>query len=440
MRTRSMPALLGTIALVGATYGVRAMTEDEPIPAEPITVGSEPQPRPDFLPEITRLISLFEDRIAVRDDPLDYRVLGRHYLELGAATSDPDAYRDAAMTLSRSLELAPGQPDALVDLSVARMGIHDFAGALESIAGALSARPGDLRAQLILGDVLFALGRYGEAATQFDIVDAGTDADPGVLIRKAELAWHTGDNDGAIALSGDAVEAAIAAQVDRRSLAFYKTEHGHHLANNGRIEEAIHALEDAVATDLSWAAPRAELARAYHLHGLDESALENIVIALDMKPDIGWQTLLVDILVVQGDDAAAASAQDTLARLVEDAKREGAVYARPVALYLAEYGDAVTAVTIAKTEVETRADVYGRDLLAWALHQAGRTTEAWPVIEQALATGTLDPTILYHAGVIAEAAGNLAQGREYLSRALEINPYFDPIDAEDARTRLQAPA
>ena len=53
-----------------------------------------------------------------------------------------------------------------------------------------------------------------------------------------------------------------------------------------------------------------------------------------------------------------------------------------------------------RRELETRHDVYGYDLLAWALHKEGRHAAARAAMTQALALGTDDPLLLRHAAAI----------------------------------------
>jgi tetratricopeptide (TPR) repeat protein len=57
----------------------------------------------------------------------------------------------------------------------------------------------------------------------------------------------------------------------------------------------------------------------------------------------------------------------------------------------------------ARDEYATRKDIYGCDVLAWALHRAGRDAEAEPIMKQALQLGTSDPMLRAHAEAIARA-------------------------------------
>lgn len=51
----------------------------------------------------------------------------------------------------------------------------------------------------------------------------------------------------------------------------------------------------------------------------------------------------------------------------------------------------------AMAELSTRADVYGYDLVAWALHREGRHADARAMMRKALALGTIDPQLQAHA-------------------------------------------
>jgi len=74
---------------------------------------------------------------------------------------------------------------------------------------------------------------------------------------------------------------------------------------------------------------------------------------------------------------------------------------RAWSLFLLDHGRRVPEVLAhVREELETRRDVYGYDLLAWALHKAGRDGEARAAMDAALAQGTKDPLLLRHAAEI----------------------------------------
>ena len=92
----------------------------------------------------------------------------------------------------------------------------------------------------------------------------------------------------------------------------------------------------------------------------------------------------------------------------------------------------------ARAELETRHDIYGYDLFAWALYKQGRTLEARRAMSTALAQGTQDALLFYHAGLIERAGGNLPAARDYLRRALAVSPVFDASAPAIARAVIDS--
>jgi tetratricopeptide (TPR) repeat protein len=112
-------------------------------------------------------------------------------------------------------------------------------------------------------------------------------------------------------------------------------------------------------------------------------------------------------------------------------------YHRAWSLFLLDHGRRIPEVLAsARTEIVGRRDVYGYDLLAWALYRAGRPADARAAMMRALAQGTQDAMLLYHAGMIDRAAGDPAAARDHLRRALRIAPSFDPFAPALARAVL----
>jgi tetratricopeptide (TPR) repeat protein len=72
------------------------------------------------------------------------------------------------------------------------------------------------------------------------------------------------------------------------------------------------------------------------------------------------------------------------------------------------------------------------DALAWALHRSGRSDEAVGYARQALRLGTRDNTLLFHAAMIEQTAGDPARARDLLQQVLDTNPHFSLVYAEQA--------
>ena len=105
------------------------------------------------------------------------------------------------------------------------------------------------------------------------------------------------------------------------------------------------------------------------------------------------------------------------------------VIGRQLDLFELDHGGATPAV-LADTEaaLAVRPDPAGYDIVAWALHRLGRDDEAAVESDLARASGIIDARILYHAGAIAIARGDVAGGRALVQRALDLGPALDPLD------------
>ncbi len=112
---------------------------------------------------------------------------------------------------------------------------------------------------------------------------------------------------------------------------------------------------------------------------------------------------------------------------------------REWSLFLLDHGGDVPAVVErARGELAERRDVYGFDLMAWALHRAGRHAEARAPMREALRLGTRDPLLFFHAGMIERAAGDDMAARTHLREALALNDRFHPRHARTARAVLDS--
>ncbi len=89
-----------------------------------------------------------------------------------------------------------------------------------------------------------------------------------------------------------------------------------------------------------------------------------------------------------------------------------------------------------RQDLRTARDIAAFDTLAWAAYKAGLIEEATAAIGQALRLDTQDARLYYHAGKIFQKAGETESGKEYLQRAVEINPHFDLRESPTLRRAL----
>jgi tetratricopeptide (TPR) repeat protein len=109
-----------------------------------------------------------------------------------------------------------------------------------------------------------------------------------------------------------------------------------------------------------------------------------------------------------------------------------------IALFEADHGDPARAVTLARAAWRAAPSLRSADALGWALTRAGRPAAGLAWARRALASGSRDANLLYHAGMSARGAGRIAQARTWLTRALARNPRFSVLHAPRARRALEA--
>src|SRR5213075_2757642 len=122
----------------------------------------------------------------------------------------------------------------------------------------------------------------------------------------------------------------------------------------------------------------------------------------------------------------AQSAQYARAMTASALKQPGPIH-RAWGLFLLDHGtksDVERVLAKTRIEMRTRHDVYGYDLLAWALHKQGRDSAARAAMQHALAQHTEDAQLFYHAGMIERALGNIDAARSYLGQVVAMNPRF----------------
>ena len=94
------------------------------------------------------------------------------------------------------------------------------------------------------------------------------------------------------------------------------------------------------------------------------------------------------------------------------------------------------ALRLAQEELKQRADVFTHDALAWSLTAAGQLQEAQCEMEKALAEGTKDGRLFFHAAVIATKAGRPENAHHWFEKASEYIHLLLPSEQQ----QLQAAA
>ena len=426
---------LAVFALVLGTQGFGLLTSDSETERTPITAG-------DFAAQVSRSsgISLqqsvdnLEARVAdVPGDYVSWATLSLAYVQYARVTVDPSFYPKAEDAIAQSF--AHNNDDnflAYAGGAALAAGRHDFLLARELAVKGLEINPYSPLLYGILSDAQVQLGEYDEG---FNSVQKMLDLSPDTSsLSRASYVWE---------LRGDLEQARVLMQraLDDAPTAEDRTFALHHL---GQL--ALEAGDPATALEYQLAALAASPNDSVSQFGraLAESALGQTDIALahlaelvERIPDPGYLLAYARLLESVGRSEDADIQYAAIEARAKVASKYGEFPETNGIFFDLQTGNIDRAIIAAETGLKIHAFIRTYDAYAWALHAAGRDEEALVQIETALALGTRNASFYFHSGMIKLALGNETGARADLTEALEINPYFDPIDAPIAEQTLE---
>jgi tetratricopeptide (TPR) repeat protein len=379
-------------------------------------------------------IGVFEQR--VRDDPqshLDLTTLAGLYIRKAREEGDLAAYDRAEAALRRAVAIVPSHLPARNGLAMTACARHRFAEGAAEAQAILREAPDDLEALSVLGDANLELGRYADAERALRELERRGQP-PALLVRRARMAELHGDLESAVRLLTQAAEAQRADHDFQHAGAWYSMRLGEVLFAQGQYDSAAQNLEAALALQPRSPAALAILARVRVAQGRVPDAIQLFERALVMNPDLAMIGDLSDLYAKTGNEFRAKLLADSLEKIARD-KPE---YDRELALHYCNHNrELPKALELARRDFQGRQDIFASDTLAWALFKNGQAKEAEQAIAQALRLGTRDAALFYHAGAIYDQLGERDKARDYLKRALALNPHFSISQSDEAR-RLSA--
>jgi tetratricopeptide (TPR) repeat protein len=452
-RIRPLAILVASTALVAASQLATLLQPRAPIGGpggaqqRPATVVAGPLSpidapvgtTPGSLGQIDHSIAAWTANLAANDrDFLSAMHLAVLYEARARLSGDVTDYARAEDAANRSLAIEPRQLDVRALHARLLLATHAFRRAeaeAESLDRTAPDQPAILAiladARLELGDVAGATALYGRISQLA----------PGaaVLARQARVSFLTGDSDGAVAQANAAFGAAEAEGQTGASLSWYAYLAGVLNLASGAPEAAATWFDRALDAWPESHLALAGRARADAALGEVDKAIAGYRAAIAVSPQPEAVAALGDLLALQGDVAGAADQYATVLAIAKLQNAGGLVYDRQLARFEVNHdGDAAEALTLAERELEDRKDVYGYDAYAWALLANGRAAEADEAMRHALALGTRDSMLLYHAGSIALAVGDEPRARELLEDALSLRGALDPLSASRAAAALES--
>jgi tetratricopeptide (TPR) repeat protein len=354
-------------------------------------------------------------------------------------TGDVTAYSRALVAADAALAAQPGYVPALASRGATLVALHRFGEARDVAREILQRDPGNGVGLGVLGDSSLELGDNRAAGSAYQALRLQVGG-PASLVRDGRLAFVRGEPSAAVAADEAGVAAAVDEGLEGGALGFFHVTLGDARIATGDVGGARRAFQAALEARPDLPAALVGLARLDAFEGRSDDAIAELDEALAAIPAPDWLARRSDLLARRagpGDAEAAAADRATIEAVASLAGEAGSVYDRGLVLYLSDHRlDPERAVRLARAELAVRPDVYGYDALAWALVNAADPAAADAPMQSALARGTRDARLWYHAGVIDAALGRTEDARLHLERALAFGPALDPAARERAQQTL----
>jgi tetratricopeptide (TPR) repeat protein len=395
--------------------------------AVPVLDGSSvPEDRVPYDPELANKTVAFWAKQAERDPQgaIELRELAGAYLARFRETGDIADAVKAEEASRRSLEILPrNNSAALVPLTRSLLAQHRFPEALKV---AEFAAQYDLRAGRLIADVRMELGDYDAAERALAAAPPVAD-DLNYYALRARLEEIRGKPDVALRLLRNAQRLADdRPDMPAEAVAWYHTMVGHAYIESGRLDEGERACQSALRIFPRDYRAMTGMAEAAAWRGDWHGVIDWAKKAVRFAPQNPVALKLIgNACTALGQDQEAARQYQLLKELTHSFPR---IYDRHWALFCADHGrDLDEALALARKDLELRRDVHGYDALAWVCFQKGMLPEAERAMRKALAHGTREATLFYHAGMIARAGGDPVRAKDFFTRARDINPHSIPL-------------
>jgi len=333
-----------------------------------------------------------------------YAQLAMALAQRARESSDTAYYAQAENAIAQSFKLSPGNLEARrVEIWV-MLGRHEFAAALEAAQALNKHIPDDVQTYGYLTDAYIELGRYADAerAAQW-MLDLRPGNIPG-LTRAAYLRELFGDISGSLDLMEQAYQRTPPSEREDRAWLLTQMAHLQLLGKQPGHADAL--LAEAMQQFPDYHYALAQLAKVRQMQGRHAEALVLLRRHVAGAPHAENLFYLGEALQQQGRkrEAAQVFRQFEAAARAERMSWDNAN--RELIAYYADYARRpAEALALAEAEMARRQDIYTLDAYAWALYRNGKFRQAQKMIDRALAVGTLEPTLHYHADRIAAKNG-----------------------------------
>jgi tetratricopeptide (TPR) repeat protein len=418
-------ALLGvTCLLIFYHFSKSKSAANEPPPAaifdDPLALVLTPQVGGK---SIDKEISRLQQQIrSDRNIQLWLEQLGWAFVAKARESFDPGFYKLAEQCARCIEKRNPQSQEAMLLRAHVLQNLHRFKES-ETLARRLVQQRGLSFDYGVLGDAFMEQGKLNEAVEAYQRM-MNLKPDLHAYARAAHMRWLKGDLSGAIEAMQLAVSAA--SPLDPESAAWVNVRLASYKFQAGQFSEADQQCAVALSFQSDYAPALLLRGKILLAQNKFSEAAEALQRAAKLNPLPEYQWALADALSANGreDEASVIEAQLQ--------QRGAANDPRTLAVFLATRCELPeTALRLARQELDSRNDVFTHDALAWSLAAAGNLTEAHSAMQRALAEGTEDARLFFHAGVIASQSGHTADAERWLRKASDLSHLLLPSERNE---------
>jgi tetratricopeptide (TPR) repeat protein len=371
-------------------------------------------------------------------NPRAYYGLGDALIRKARETGDPSYFNRAEEALKKSLEINPNNAGAMRHLAYVFYSRHEFEPAAVHAGKAIEMDAMDGDSYGILGDALMETGEYEKAEAAYEKM-MQLEESLYSYSRRAGLKSMRGDSDGAMVDLERAVAAGKAAKQPAESIAWAEWQLGNDQFTLGKLEKAEAFYRQSLATHPNYYRVLAGMAQVQAARKRYAEAIDLYCKAVAILPMPEYVAALGDIYSKIGKSAEARKQYELVEYIGKLSALNKALYNRELAYFYADHNiKPKEGFELAQRELDYRRDIYAYDVMAWNLYKNGKAEEAGEAINNALRLGTKDAKLFYHAGMIYHRLGDKPKAQKYLRRALETNPHFHVLFADEAARTLKS--
>ncbi|HWY71136.1 MAG TPA: tetratricopeptide repeat protein [Terriglobales bacterium] len=408
-------------------------------------VVGQSAPKPLAADTTDQRIRFFQAQLARDPDYyVNYNRLAGAYALKARETGDISYYELAEKATRKSLDLESQDEEAVTaygQLGAIQFAEHRFSEAASSAERALKLAD-DPDALALAGDAQLEMGEYAKAESFFARIAAPNDGRPHTgreylrTTRQASLAWIRGEVERSISLMKQACALSEQAHLPAENLAWTHFMLGEQLFQSGNVSSAEKEMSAALSAFPLYHRALAGMGQVRAAQHQFTVAADFYRRAIAVIPLPTYAAALGDIYHREKKDAEAEKQYALVEYIGQLGALNKQVYNRELALFFADHDRRLgESLALAQRELEVRHDVYTWDALAWALLKNNRAQEAHEAMQKALAHGTRDPVMFFHAAAIERKLGN-PSAADFARKALAINPEFHVLYSDEARRWL----